>query len=66
MRSSAAVALALAAGATAHYNGTGISYTTEVVTAYTTYCPGATSLVHNSKTYTITSVCFSRFLKRQT
>ncbi|KAF4982101.1 hypothetical protein FZEAL_2207 [Fusarium zealandicum] len=29
-------------------------YTTEVVTAITTYCPGATTLTHNDKTYTIT------------
>lgn len=30
-------------------------YTTEVVTAYTTYCPEATVLTQNSKTYTVSS-----------
>ncbi|KAJ4171830.1 hypothetical protein NW754_007425 [Fusarium falciforme] len=34
-------------------NGT-IAYTTEVVTALTTYCPAATTLTYNDKTYTIT------------
>ena len=55
---SAAVVAALVAGASAHYaqgNGT-VSYTTEILTAYTTYCPAATSVVHNSKTYTVTEV----------
>ncbi|KAM3444679.1 hypothetical protein NHJ13734_001181 [Beauveria thailandica] len=32
-----------------------IVYTTEVVTALTTYCPASTTLTVNSKTYTITS-----------
>lgn len=32
-----------------------VVYTTEVVTALTTYCPAATTLTYNSKTYTITS-----------
>jgi hypothetical protein len=35
-------------------NGT-VAYTTEVVTALTTYCPAATQLTHNGKTYTVTS-----------
>lgn len=38
-------------------NGTvsdGIVYTTEVVTALTTYCPAATTLTHGDKTYTVT------------
>lgn len=30
----------------------GAVYTTKVVTAYTTFCPGATTLVHNGQTYT--------------
>lgn len=34
----------------------GLSYTTEVVTAYTTYCPGATTFTQGSSTYTVTSV----------
>ena len=58
---SAAVVAALAAGASAHYhhahgNGT-IHYTTEVLTAYTTYCPASTTIVHGSQTYTVTEVC---------
>ncbi|OWT42909.1 hypothetical protein VFPPC_17898 [Pochonia chlamydosporia 170] len=31
-----------------------IVYTTEVVTALTTYCPAPTTLTHGSKTYTVT------------
>ena len=31
-------------------------YTTEVLTAFTTYCPEPTSIVHNNVTYTITTV----------
>ncbi|KAL2018850.1 hypothetical protein VTK56DRAFT_339 [Thermocarpiscus australiensis] len=50
MKFSTAV-LALAAGASAHSN---VTYTTEVVTAITTYCPEATTLTHGGKTYTIT------------
>ncbi|KAK0665004.1 Clock-controlled protein 6 [Lasiodiplodia hormozganensis] len=30
------------------------SYVTEIVTAYTTFCPVATELTHNGKTYTVT------------
>jgi len=45
--------LALAAGAMAFSNGT-ISYTTEVVTAVTTYCPGPTQVTYGGSTYTIT------------
>ena len=59
---SAAVVAALAAGASAHYaqgNGT-ISYTTEVLTAYTTYCPASTTLVHGDQTYTVTEVSRKR------
>lgn len=33
---------------------TGTVYTTEVVTAITTYCPEATTLTHGNKTYTVT------------
>ncbi|KAF4450822.1 cell wall glyco, partial [Fusarium albosuccineum] len=35
-------------------NGNGTHYTTEVVTAVTTYCPGPTTLTYDDKTYTIT------------
>jgi|SwirhirootsSR2_FD_contig_31_8324672_length_880_multi_4_in_0_out_0_1 hypothetical protein len=47
----AALAGAAAAGWSGHGN---VTYTTEVVTAYTTYCPEATTLTFSSKTYTIT------------
>ena len=50
-----AAPLALAAGASAWGNGT-IAYTTEVVTAFTTFCPYATSFVHASSTYVVTEV----------
>ncbi|KAF4925307.1 Clock-controlled protein 6 [Colletotrichum viniferum] len=51
MKFSAAV-LAFAAGAMANKN---ITYVTEVVSAYTTYCPAATVITHGDKTYTVTS-----------
>lgn len=44
---------ALAAGAV----GAMATVTTETVTAYTTYCPVATSVVHNGHTYSISTVC---------
>lgn len=61
MRSAAVVAAsaALVAGANALSNAT-IEYTTEVLTAYTTYCPYSTSIVHNSQTYTVTEVCIPK------
>lgn len=31
--------------------------TTEVVTAYTTYCPEPTTITHGTETYTVTEVC---------
>ncbi|TVY29520.1 Clock-controlled protein [Lachnellula hyalina] len=47
-------ALAFAAtGAVAAYNN-GTVYTTEIVTALTTYCPAATEITQNGVTYTIT------------
>lgn len=52
-----AAPLALAAGASAWGNGT-IEYTTEVVTAFTTYCPEATSFTHASSTYVVTEVSY--------
>lgn len=54
MKFSAVAVAALVAGASAHYNET--VYTTEVVTAYTTYCPSATTITHGTKTYTVTEV----------
>ena len=52
----AAVTAALVAGASAQYQNATTLYTTEVVTAYTTYCPAATSIVHGNVTYTVTEV----------
>lgn len=36
-------------------NGT-VAYTTDIVTAYTTYCPEATSITMGKHTYTVTEV----------
>ncbi|RGP59316.1 putative sed1-abundant cell surface glyco [Fusarium longipes] len=45
-----------AANASPHYAayGNGTHYTTEVVTAITTYCPAPTTLTYGDKTYTVT------------
>lgn len=57
----AATAAAMAGAASAHvaappaYNGTAPVYTTEVVTAYTTFCPEATMITHKGQTYTVSS-----------
>lgn len=56
MQFKAVSVLALAATASASYGYGNVSYTTEVVTAYTTYCPEATQLTYNGQTYTITEV----------
>lgn len=48
-----AAVLALAAGAMAFKNET-VHYTTEVVTAVTTYCPGPTTVTYGESTYTVT------------
>lgn len=60
MRFAAAVAAATMAGlATASVapgpknNGTAPAYVTEVVTAYTTFCPEATEITHAGETYTV-------------
>jgi hypothetical protein len=53
MKFSAAAVLAAAAGAHAWSN---VTYTTEVVTALTTYCPSATEITHGGTTYTVTEV----------
>jgi hypothetical protein len=55
MKFSAAAVLALASGAVANLHSN-VTYTTEVVTAYETYCPGPTVITYSDKTYTITSV----------
>jgi hypothetical protein len=56
MKFSAAVLIAAAAGASAWKSN--VTYTTEVVTAYTTYCPGPTEITHGGTTYTVTEVSF--------
>jgi len=54
MQFSTATLIAVAATAvSAWYNGTEV--TTDVVTAYTTYCPEATTITHGSQTYTATA-----------
>lgn len=50
----AAVAAALVASVAAHPKN--VTYVTEVVTEYTTYCPEPTTLTYNDVTYTITEV----------
>lgn len=55
MKFSAAAVLAAAVGASAHY-GSNATVVTEVVTAYTTYCPGPTHITHGDKVYTVTEV----------
>jgi len=52
MKFSAAVVLAAVAGASAWKSN--VTYTTEVVEVYTTYCPAATEITHGGKTYTVT------------
>ncbi|KYK60414.1 hypothetical protein DCS_01551 [Drechmeria coniospora] len=55
MKFTAAAVLAAAAGATAHY-ASNVTYVTEVVNSYVTYCPSPTILVHGSKTYHVSTV----------
>jgi len=52
MQYSMVAVAALVAGASAWNSN--ISYTTEVVDSYTTFCPYATQLTHAEKTYTVT------------
>ncbi|KAK6437850.1 hypothetical protein LTR95_005961 [Oleoguttula sp. CCFEE 5521] len=58
MRSSI-IAASFAAAASASWappaNGTAPVYVTDVVTAYTTYCPEATQITHAGQTYTVSS-----------
>ncbi|KAI1976080.1 hypothetical protein LOZ51_002554 [Ophidiomyces ophidiicola] len=55
MRFSIAASAALVAGASAGYvNSNATHIITEVLTAYTTYCPGPTQVVQGGKTYTVT------------
>ena len=50
------LALAATASASYGYGYSNVSYTTEVVTEYTTYCPEATQVSYNGQTYTVTEV----------
>lgn len=52
MQLSIFAAAAFVASAAAHLNQT---YVTQTVTAYTTICPAATTIVHGSNTYTATA-----------
>jgi len=55
MQYSVAAVLALAATTVSAWPGNGtVSYTTEVHTAYTTYCPAATTVALGGTTYTVT------------
>lgn len=56
----AVVALAASVASATYTNGTGVVYTTEVHTAYTTVCPASTELTFNGVTYTATAVSGSR------
>ncbi|EOD49887.1 putative clock-controlled protein 6 protein [Neofusicoccum parvum UCRNP2] len=51
--SAVAAAAALATGVHASSNSTGDVYVTEVVTAYTTFCPVATEITQGGHTYTV-------------
>jgi len=60
---SAIFAVAAVAGVANAWNGnysltagTAVYTTTEIVNSYNTYCPFATSVVQNNKTYTATAV----------
>jgi hypothetical protein len=46
-------AVALATGASATYPAGNVTYTTEVVTAYETYCPAPTTITYGQSTYTV-------------
>jgi len=54
MKFSVAAVIAAAAAVQAGHAGHNVSYTTEIVTALTTYCPYATTVENNGVTYTIT------------
>lgn len=56
MRSFIASAALVAGVAATHGNNATapIQYTTEIVTAYTTFCPAATQITHGAETYTVT------------
>lgn len=53
MKFTLAAVLAVAAGVSA---GSNVTYTTEVVQSFVTYCPYATTLTHAGTTYTVSEV----------
>lgn len=55
MRFAVVAAAAGLAGVAVAQNAT-VDYVTEVVTAFTTYCPEATKLTHGGSTYTVSEV----------
>ncbi|PSR87290.1 hypothetical protein BD289DRAFT_344406, partial [Coniella lustricola] len=55
MQYSIVAILAAAAGVYAQSAASNVSYTTEIVTAVTTYCPEATVFAHAGTTYSVTS-----------
>jgi hypothetical protein len=57
MKFSAAAVVAVVAGVSASSN---VTYTTEVVTAVTTYCPASTQITYGNNTYTVTEVRAAR------
>lgn len=56
MKFSAAVVLSAAAGAMAGFARSNVTYVTEVVSEYVTYCPEPTTITHGDHTYTVTEV----------
>lgn len=62
MKFSAAVVLAAASSALAASN---VTVVTQTVQSLVTYCPSATTIVQNSKTYTVTKVS-TRLAKTRT
>ena len=59
MQYSVAAVLALAATTVSAWGNGTVSYTTEVHTAYTTYCPASTTFSMGGTTYTVTEVSLS-------
>lgn len=60
MKFTIAAAAAFIAGVSASYPAysaaANVTYTTKVVTAYETYCPGPTQITYGTNTYTVTEV----------
>ncbi|KAL2757860.1 hypothetical protein ACRALDRAFT_1068348 [Sodiomyces alcalophilus JCM 7366] len=54
MKFSVAVVLSAAAGAMAGFARSNVTYVTEVVSEYVTYCPEPTTITHGDHTYTVT------------